>query len=62
MFFAGTILVDTVNTSPEAGKTTLHDEEMLRRLTQIVPDLDKDQLYKDIQEAKNDITGSVGWI
>ncbi|XP_048748356.2 protein prune homolog 2-like isoform X2 [Ostrea edulis] len=52
----GTILVDTVNTSPEAGKTTLHDEEMLRRLTQIVPDLDKDQLYKDIQEAKNDIT------
>ncbi|XP_062585819.1 uncharacterized protein LOC134247479 [Saccostrea cucullata] len=52
----GTILVDTVNTSPEAGKTTPYDQEVLRRLTQIVPDLDKDKLYSDIQDTKNDIS------
>ncbi|XP_061180550.1 uncharacterized protein LOC133189157 isoform X2 [Saccostrea echinata] len=52
----GTILVNTVNTSPEAGKTTPYDQEILCRLTQIVPDLDKDKLYSDIQQAKNDIS------
>jgi hypothetical protein len=52
--------VDTVNKSAEAGKTTPKDEEMLRRLTLIVPDVNGDELYTGIQEAKNDVSGNVG--
>lgn len=58
-FFPGTILVDTVNTSPEAGKTTPYDREILGRLMQAVPDLDRDKLFNQIQEAKNDVSGKV---
>ncbi|XP_078328522.1 uncharacterized protein LOC111111795 isoform X1 [Crassostrea virginica] len=52
----GTILVDTVNTSPEAGKTTPYDQEMLGRLLSLIPDLDTEKLYDDIQQAKNDVS------
>ena len=53
----GTILVDTVNTSPEAGKTTPYDQEMLGRLMSLIPDLDTEKLFDDIQQAKNDVSG-----
>ena len=56
--FLGTILVDTVNTSPEAGKTTPYDREMLGRLMLLIPDLDTEKLYDDIQQAKNDVSGN----
>lgn len=56
-FFPGTILVDTLNTSPEAGKTTPYDREILSRLMQAVPDLDRDKLFNQIQEAKHDVSG-----
>lgn len=56
-FFPGTILEDTVNTRPEAGKTTPYDREILSRLMQAVPDLDRDKLFAQIQEAKNDVSG-----
>lgn len=49
--------MDTVNTSPEAGKTTPYDQEILGRLMQAVPDLDRDKLFNQIQEAKNDVSG-----
>lgn len=57
IFFPGTILVDTLNTSPEAGKTTPYDREILSRLMQAVPDLDRDKLFNQIQEAKHDVSG-----
>nr|XP_022297348.1 exopolyphosphatase PRUNE1-like [Crassostrea virginica]XP_022297350.1 exopolyphosphatase PRUNE1-like [Crassostrea virginica]XP_022297351.1 exopolyphosphatase PRUNE1-like [Crassostrea virginica] len=52
----GTILVDTVNTSPEAGKTTPYDQEMLGRLMSLILDLDTEKLFDDIQQAKNDVS------
>ena len=56
--FLGTILVDTVNTSPEAGKTTPYDREMLGRLMSLIQNLDTKKLYDDIQQAKNDVSGN----
>ncbi|KAK3095859.1 hypothetical protein FSP39_020085 [Pinctada imbricata] len=53
----GTILVDTVNTSPEAGKTTLRDTAVLSKLRQMLSDVDGNQLYNSIQQAKNDVSG-----
>ncbi len=56
-YFAGPILVDTVNLSASAGKATAKDIAMVEELSKLCPDLDKDQMYQDLQQAKADIPG-----
>ncbi|XP_060558083.1 protein prune homolog 2-like [Ruditapes philippinarum] len=53
----GTILVDTINRSPEAGKITPRDEAVLSQLQCIIPNVKGDNLFEDIQAAKFDISG-----
>ena len=55
--FAGPILVDTVNLSASAGKATAKDITMVEELSKLCPDLDKDKMYQELQEAKADISG-----
>ena len=55
--FAGPILVDTVNLSASAGKATAKDVTMVEELSKLCPDLDKDKMYQELQEAKADISG-----
>ncbi|XP_041355488.1 uncharacterized protein LOC121373106 [Gigantopelta aegis] len=51
-----TILTDTINFSPEAGKTTPKDVEMVTRLQTFVPELDSQSLYEEIHTAKFDLS------
>ncbi|XP_033625283.1 protein prune homolog 2-like isoform X3 [Asterias rubens] len=53
----GPILVDTVNLSASAGKATAKDITMVEELSKLCPDLDKDKMYQELQEAKADISG-----
>ncbi|XP_053387745.1 uncharacterized protein LOC123542835 isoform X2 [Mercenaria mercenaria] len=53
----GTILVDTINRSPEAGKITLRDEVALSQLENIIPNVKGDNLFEELQAAKFDISG-----
>ncbi|XP_052785753.1 uncharacterized protein LOC128221254 [Mya arenaria] len=53
----GTILVDTINRSPQAGKVTPRDEAALGRLLPFIPDIKGGNLFKQLQAAKFDISG-----
>ncbi|XP_064595905.1 protein prune homolog 2-like, partial [Liolophura sinensis] len=53
----GTILIDTVNRSPEAGKTTSRDDEILDELARKLPDVSAKELFDELQEAKCNISG-----
>lgn len=55
--FLGTILVDTINRSPYAGKTTPRDEVVLEKLQNLLPNVKGDNLFNEIQKAKFDISG-----
>ena len=54
---AGTILVDTINRSPAAGKTTLRDEAVLTKLEALLLDVKGDNLFQELQAARFDISG-----
>ena len=51
-----TILVDTVNLDFSAGRTTDSDRDVVTRLTALV-DVDQDDLYNRLQNAKFDLSG-----
>ncbi|KAL4216752.1 hypothetical protein ACF0H5_024475 [Mactra antiquata] len=53
----GTILVDTINRSPEAGKITPRDENVLLSLEELLTNIDGEKLFNELQAAKFDISG-----
>ncbi|XP_033725960.1 uncharacterized protein LOC117315717 [Pecten maximus] len=53
----GTILVDTINQSPAAGKTTPRDTAVIQTLEGWVPNQEGKELYEQIQKAKFNLTG-----
>ncbi|XP_076439054.1 uncharacterized protein LOC143277957 isoform X2 [Babylonia areolata] len=54
----GTIVTDTINFSPAAGKATPKDRDMAGRLEEVVEGgLDRDSLYEEIKAAKFDLSG-----
>ncbi|ESO95061.1 hypothetical protein LOTGIDRAFT_81753, partial [Lottia gigantea] len=55
----GTILIDTINMSPEAGKTTDKDTLMIHKLEDTLEEMgvDRDTLYEDLNDAKFDLSG-----
>ncbi|XP_067839207.1 exopolyphosphatase PRUNE1-like isoform X2 [Heptranchias perlo] len=56
--FRGAIILDCVNMTPEAGRSTLKDEEMIAALEQRFPDLPAQQEVFDVlQQAKFDVSG-----
>ncbi|KAH3741371.1 hypothetical protein DPMN_048147 [Dreissena polymorpha] len=55
--FKGTILVDTVNKSVQAGKITPRDEAVLAELLPLVPDIKGDNLFEELLAAKLDLSG-----
>ncbi|CAH1790576.1 unnamed protein product, partial [Owenia fusiformis] len=56
LLLTGTILLDTVNLSPQAGRATPKDEEIITQLGKLLPDLDREGLYKKLEAAKFDIS------
>ncbi|XP_022090779.1 protein prune homolog 2-like isoform X3 [Acanthaster planci] len=52
----GPILVDTVNLSASACKATTKDIAMVEALSEICPDLNKEEMYQELQEAKADMS------
>ncbi|XP_074661284.1 exopolyphosphatase PRUNE1-like [Tubulanus polymorphus] len=52
-----TILVDTICLNPEAKKTTDKDINVLTRLEDFMPKVERKQIFSEIQTAKMDITG-----
>ncbi|XP_038058184.1 protein prune homolog 2-like isoform X2 [Patiria miniata] len=52
----GPILVDTVNLSASAGKATPKDIAMVEALSKICPDLNKEEMYQELQQAKADMS------
>ncbi len=52
----GTILIDTVNLDPNAGRATPRDHAVVEHL-QPIADLDTDNFYQGIRAAKSDISG-----
>ena len=52
----GTILIDTVNLDPNAGRATPRDHAVVEHL-QPIADLDTDTFYQGIRAAKSDISG-----
>nr|XP_002731053.2 PREDICTED: protein prune homolog 2-like [Saccoglossus kowalevskii] len=57
MLLLGTIVLDTVNFDPAAGKTTMKDEMIASLLQDYCPNMDKDDLFDALQSAKCDISG-----
>ncbi|XP_077996859.1 uncharacterized protein LOC144450158 [Glandiceps talaboti] len=53
----GTILLDTVNFDPAAGKTTFKDEQIAVELQEHCPNVDKTELFESLQSAKCDMSG-----
>jgi len=52
----GTILLDTVNLSEQAGRATPKDAEMVRRLHALRPHLDLNVIFGNLQNAKFDVS------
>lgn len=58
-FFKGPILFDTVNFSPEAGKTTEKDQQIYAQLqTFRESGADDSKLFSDLRDSSSDITGN----
>ena len=57
VFFLGVILLDTICLSDTAGKKTPIDVEIITKLEDGLPPLDRKLLFDSIQKAKTDITG-----
>uniref|UniRef100_A0A4W3I7I7 CRAL-TRIO domain-containing protein n=1 Tax=Callorhinchus milii TaxID=7868 RepID=A0A4W3I7I7_CALMI len=56
--FRGTILLDSVNMTPETGKVTSKDEEIVAALEERFPDLPpQKEVFDALQQAKFDVTG-----
>lgn len=54
----GTIVTDTINFSPAAGKTTPKDLDMAEKLGVFLPlEVDNDTVFQEIKEAKFDLSG-----
>ena len=53
----GSILVDTDNLSPEAGKATPRDMNIVEKLKASLPELDMMDLYDKLKNAKFSIEG-----
>uniref|UniRef100_A0A4W3I8X4 Protein prune homolog 2 n=1 Tax=Callorhinchus milii TaxID=7868 RepID=A0A4W3I8X4_CALMI len=54
----GTILLDSVNMTPETGKVTSKDEEIVAALEERFPDLPpQKEVFDALQQAKFDVTG-----
>ncbi|XP_045030228.1 exopolyphosphatase PRUNE1-like isoform X1 [Daphnia magna] len=51
----GAIVVDVANFSATAKRATAKDEQIFRKLSQYVPNISKDILYKELQCAKEDV-------
>jgi exopolyphosphatase len=52
----GTILLDTVGLDPKFGKTFPKDIEIVQRLHDLDPSVDKQAFFTAIQDAKFDIS------
>ena len=52
----GTILLDTVNLSEQAGRTTPKDLDMVQRLHALRPHLDLTGFFDNLQNAKFDVS------
>lgn len=57
LFLTGTIIVDTINMLPKAGKTTPVDEAIVAKLESALGDIDRDKLFKEIQAEKFNLSG-----
>ncbi|XP_077483978.1 uncharacterized protein LOC144094014 isoform X2 [Amblyomma americanum] len=53
----GTILLDTVCLSESARKTTAKDLEMVSRLQALLPELNKEEVFKPLCRAKSNVDG-----
>lgn len=53
----GTILLDTVNLSSDAGRTTPKDIEVLDKLQKFCPNVVHQDIFDSLQRAKFDISG-----
>lgn len=51
----GTILIDTVNLSPSAGRTTEKDIRVISQMSEVFPDIDREGLVKKLQFEKLNI-------
>ncbi|XP_033127283.1 protein prune homolog 2-like isoform X2 [Anneissia japonica] len=53
----GTILFDTVNLSESAGRATPKDINMVENLQKFCPDINQEEIYQEIHDAKFDVAG-----
>ncbi|XP_071942352.1 uncharacterized protein [Antedon mediterranea] len=53
----GTILFDTVKLSESAGRVTPKDVKMVEDLQKFCPNINKDEVYQEIHNAKFDVAG-----
>lgn len=53
----GTILLDTLNLSEAAGRTTPTDEDVVQRLGNLSPRINLQELFNEVQAAKFNISG-----
>ncbi|XP_049271601.1 uncharacterized protein LOC119394114 isoform X2 [Rhipicephalus sanguineus] len=53
----GTILLDTVCLSESARRTTAKDLEMVSKLQAVLPDLNKEEVFKPLCRAKSNVEG-----
>lgn len=55
--FAATIVLDTVNFSPAAKKITDKDLQVVKSLEKVLPNVSNDELFREIQKAKSNVSG-----
>ena len=56
-FRAGTIVLDVANFSVAAKRATAKDKRVFEQLSKIVPDVSKDDIYLQLQNAKANVSG-----
>ena len=56
MCISGTILIDVANFSPSAKRATAKDDIFFEQLEKLLPGVDKNALYNELQSAKEDVS------
>lgn len=52
----GTIVIDVANFSPSAKRATAQDDSFFEQLQKLLPGVDKNTLYNELQSAKEDVS------